>query len=116
VFVQRARALAEELVEAPLRPRVRARLEIERRYLGDGYGQRTRAGDQATAQAESVGLRLDATYTAKAFAAALERVALGKERNILFWHTLSSAPMGPLLEQAPLESELDPSVLRLASR
>ncbi|MEO6599679.1 MAG: pyridoxal-phosphate dependent enzyme [Polyangiaceae bacterium] len=114
VFAHRARTLAKELVDAPLRPHVLARLEVERRYLGAGYGYATAAGDRATQSAARLGLVLDATYTAKAFAAALDRITLGVERHILFWHTLSSAPLAPLLRGAPLESELDPSVRRLA--
>jgi len=114
VFAHKARVLAKELVDEPLRPHVLERLEIERRFLGDGYGHATADGDRATRCASRLGLVLDATYTAKAFAAALERVALGAERQILFWHTLSSAPMAQLLLNAPLESELEPRVRRLA--
>jgi 1-aminocyclopropane-1-carboxylate deaminase/D-cysteine desulfhydrase-like pyridoxal-dependent ACC family enzyme len=114
LFAHKARALAKELVDDPLRPHVLERLEIERRYLGDGYGYATAAGDHATRCAARLALVLDATYTAKAFAAALDRVALGAERHILFWHTLSGAPLAPLLIGAPLESELDSSVRRLA--
>lgn len=113
VFTHKARALAKELVAEPLRAHVLDRLELERRYLGPGYGHATAAGEHATAQAARVGLSLDATYTAKAFAAALERVALGRERHILFWHTLSGAPLAPLLLNAPLESELADDLRRL---
>ncbi|MET0792386.1 MAG: pyridoxal-phosphate dependent enzyme [Polyangiaceae bacterium] len=114
VFAHKARALAKELVDDPLRPHVLQRLEIERGYLGAGYGYASAVGEHATLQAARVGLTLDATYTAKAFAAALARVALGRERQILFWHTLSSAPLSPLLSNAPQESELDPELRRLA--
>lgn len=113
-FAHKARALAKELVDDPLRQHVLGRLEIERRYIGEGYGYATDAGKRAQSLASGLGLLLDATYTAKAFAAALERVALGAERHILFWHTLSSAPVAPLLRAAPLESDLEPSLRRLA--
>ena len=114
VFAHKARALARELVDHSLRAGVLARIEIERRYLGEGYGQPTRASEHATRVAADVGLTLDATYTAKAFAAALDRIALGNEARVLFWHTFSGAPLAPLLQSAPTEAELDPDVRRLA--
>ena len=114
VFEHKARALLKELLDESLWPSALERLEIDRRYLGAGYGFATTASEHATQQAARVGLTLDTTYTAKAFAAALDRTALGGERHILFWHTLSSAAMAPLLRDAPHESELDYAVRRLA--
>ena len=78
-------------------------LEIDGRHLGAGYGHATAEGNAATRAAEAVGLRLDPTYTAKTFARALEEVRLpGRPgRAVLYWHTLSAAPLGPLLENAP---------------
>jgi len=114
LFAHKTRALAKALVERSAWPQVEARLEIETSYLGEGYGHATAAGANATQQAAKVGITLDDTYTAKAFAAALARVALGRERTIVYWQTLSSAPMAPLLLGAPLEHELDPAVRRLA--
>jgi D-cysteine desulfhydrase len=114
-FVERSvRALALECAERSLRESVRARLEQTRAYLGRGYGYATEAGTRATCEAAKVGLALDPTYTAKAFAAALDRVQSGSERTILYWHTLSSAPMAPLLASAPIEDALDARLLRLA--
>ncbi|WP_394832158.1 pyridoxal-phosphate dependent enzyme [Pendulispora rubella] len=89
------------------------RLQVERRYLGRGYGHRTAQGDHATMLAAASGLTLDPTYTAKAFAAALDRVAEGRHRHVLYVHTLSSAPLAPLLEGAPSEEELPPELVRL---
>jgi hypothetical protein len=34
---------------------------------------------------------------------------------VLYWHTLSGAPMSLLLERAPALSALDPSLRRLAT-
>jgi 1-aminocyclopropane-1-carboxylate deaminase/D-cysteine desulfhydrase-like pyridoxal-dependent ACC family enzyme len=90
------------------------RLEIERRYLGAGYGHATPEGARATIEAAKAGVTLDATYTAKAFAAALDRIAEGREENVLYWHTLSSAAMGPLLRDAPGEGALSPRLRRMA--
>lgn len=70
-----------------------ARITIDGRWLGGGYGHPTAAGADATAVAARVGLVLDPTYTAKAFACALSLVREGAEANILYWHTLgASAP------------------------
>jgi 1-aminocyclopropane-1-carboxylate deaminase/D-cysteine desulfhydrase-like pyridoxal-dependent ACC family enzyme len=92
------------------------RLKIDRRFLGDGYGCATSAGDDATAIAQSAGLALDPTYTAKAFACALWHVRARQARNVLYWHTLSSAPMAPLLDGAPAVSALDPALRRLVTQ
>ena len=109
-----ARALAEQCAKPGQKREVLARLEQTRAYLGAGYGYSTPEGERAMHEALGAGLVLDATYTAKAFAAACERARLGRERTILFWHTLSSATMTPFLATAPLEHELDPKLLRLA--
>ena len=86
---------------------------IDRGYIGAGYGHPTPAGDRAIDAASSVGLCLDPTYTAKAFAAALDLVARGDAKTILYWHTLSSAPIAPLLLNAGAEDALAPELLRL---
>jgi 1-aminocyclopropane-1-carboxylate deaminase/D-cysteine desulfhydrase-like pyridoxal-dependent ACC family enzyme len=90
-----------------------ANLLIDARYLGTGYGHATPWGDHASAAAEVAGLHVDPTYTAKTFAAALDLVSIRRAKTILYWHTLSSAPMAPLLASAPDESALSQDVLRL---
>jgi 1-aminocyclopropane-1-carboxylate deaminase/D-cysteine desulfhydrase-like pyridoxal-dependent ACC family enzyme len=110
---QNARRLAKACLAelAPGDQTVRLRLDIEDRYLGAGYGHATPEGEGATLRAARFGLALDGTYTAKTFAAAC---ALPAENDpILYWHTLSSAPMGPLLEGAPREEELAAEVRML---
>jgi D-cysteine desulfhydrase len=115
VFARKAHLLARELVEPSARLQVSARLEVSLGYLGEGgYGVPTRASDQALTQAARCALVLDDTYTAKAFAAAVDRVAMGLDRTVLFWNTLSSADLGPLLLGAPGEHELSAEVRRLA--
>jgi len=88
-------------------------LEIDGRFIGAGYGHPSSAGDDATELARSFGLQLEPTYTAKAFAAALDRartddrgggrrkLSLHGRQTYLYWHTLSSAPLIPLLLGAP---------------
>jgi 1-aminocyclopropane-1-carboxylate deaminase/D-cysteine desulfhydrase-like pyridoxal-dependent ACC family enzyme len=85
-----------------------ARLVLEPRFLGGGYAQATAAGDRAADLAEREGISLDPTYTAKAFAAALDLVETARFERVLYWHTLSSAPLEPMLARAaPLPAELD---------
>lgn len=113
VVERRARALVKQLTRAPLQQDALQRLELDRSYLGQGYGHGSALGEHATAQAARVGLTLDATYTSKAFAAALARASAGRERTILYWHTLSSAALGPLQEGAPDAAQLSEPLLRL---
>lgn len=79
------------------------RLDIDRRWLGRGYGYSTREGERAMAEASRAGLLLDPTYTAKAFAAAQE---WARTKRVLYWHTLSSAPL-PLADAPPLPAEYE---------
>ena len=65
-------------------------LEVDDRFVGDGYGIATEASDEAArlgARTES--LFLDPTYTAKAMAGLISRVRSGEfeEATVLFWHT-----------------------------
>jgi 1-aminocyclopropane-1-carboxylate deaminase/D-cysteine desulfhydrase-like pyridoxal-dependent ACC family enzyme len=95
-------------------PRLRSRLAIDTRFLGKGYGEPTREGAEATELARvAAGLVLDPTYTAKAFASALRLVQATEAKHVLYWHTLSSAPMEPLLMGAPAFDALDPTLRRL---
>jgi D-cysteine desulfhydrase len=95
----------------------RARLSMDARFLGGGYGYPTSDGDRATREAMEAGLSLDPTYTAKAFACALWHVRARRGAHILYWHTLSSAPMAPLLglDHGPSAPKLSPRLLRLTS-
>ena len=91
------------------------RMELVTSELGAGYGHATAAGANATKIAARIApsLVLDPTYTAKTFAAALDRTNVHPERTILYWHTLSSASLEPwlALPNAPSEAEL-PTELR----
>jgi 1-aminocyclopropane-1-carboxylate deaminase/D-cysteine desulfhydrase-like pyridoxal-dependent ACC family enzyme len=66
-------------------------VQVDDRFVGDGYGIPTAASREAialTARAEA--LFLDPTYTAKAMAGLIERARAGEFRRgstILFWHT-----------------------------
>jgi 1-aminocyclopropane-1-carboxylate deaminase/D-cysteine desulfhydrase-like pyridoxal-dependent ACC family enzyme len=104
----RAIKLAEQLV-------------FDTTQLGSGYGKASRAGDRATELARDLGLELDPTYTAKAFAQVLELLSrapsraeqYGRPLRILYWHTLAATPLQPLLRAAPTEAELPRSLQQL---
>ncbi len=114
------RASAGHLVRACARrarvaPLAGVRLESDARFLGAGYGSRTQAGDEAADLAQRHGnLTLDPTYTAKAFACALWFVRARRAATVLYWHTLSSAPMAPLLVGAPGDEQIPPRPISLA--
>ncbi len=86
-------------------------VEIIDDQIGEGYGVPTDAGEQAMDLVDkTAGLELEPTYTAKAFAGLLE--AHQRERrplkNILYWHTLSSVDLGPLVKAADPARDLPP--------
>jgi 1-aminocyclopropane-1-carboxylate deaminase/D-cysteine desulfhydrase-like pyridoxal-dependent ACC family enzyme len=91
------------------------RFVIDERFLGAGYGYPSDYAIAATQAAAEVGLTLDPTYTSKAFAAALWHVRARRDARVLYWHTLSSAPMASLLAGAAdtLAPELARRVLPL---
>jgi D-cysteine desulfhydrase len=84
--------------------RAAARIETDASWIGRGYGHPTAEGDAATKHALAHGIALDPTYTAKAYACAIDRARRGA--TVLYWHTLSSA----LLPDAPV---LPPELSRL---
>jgi 1-aminocyclopropane-1-carboxylate deaminase/D-cysteine desulfhydrase-like pyridoxal-dependent ACC family enzyme len=99
-----ARALVWGLANAALSGGARvpwAAVRVRDDQLGGGYGVATRAGDEATRAFAEDGVTLDATYTAKAAAGLLAMARERRGQRLLYWHTLSSAPMEPLLVGAP---------------
>ncbi len=107
-------AFARSALARKSRKGIQHRLEIDDSELGKGYGHATETGDRATSAAERVGLTLDPTYTAKAFAHVRSRIERApRETVILYVHTLSQAPLEPLLTSAP---PLGPDEQRLFPR
>ncbi|MBX3189425.1 MAG: pyridoxal-phosphate dependent enzyme [Labilithrix sp.] len=88
--------------------RAASRIEVVSDWIGRGYGYTTPEGDEATARAQTFGLTLDPTYTAKAFACALART----EETVLYWHTLSTASLDAL----DPGGDLPPRLARLLRR
>ena len=100
---------------------LRGRLIVDRRFVGRGYGHATPAGEEAARRAEQdAGLRLDPTYTAKAFACALGLAGEPLAGTVLYWHTLSSAPTERLFEAGapsmPSEADLAAPLRKLLNR
>jgi 1-aminocyclopropane-1-carboxylate deaminase/D-cysteine desulfhydrase-like pyridoxal-dependent ACC family enzyme len=79
-------------------------VEIDHDHVGKGYGHPTDEARRALDLFAEDGIALDLTYTAKTAAALITRAKAGgaSERH-LFWQTLSSAPMEPLLIGKPTD-------------
>ncbi|HEX6134070.1 MAG TPA: pyridoxal-phosphate dependent enzyme [Longimicrobiales bacterium] len=73
-------------------------VELRHDQIGAGYGRPTEAGARAAERFAAAGLRLDATYTAKAAAGLLAQA--GGSGLPLFWHTLSAVEPAELLRRA----------------
>lgn len=119
-----SRRLAQKTAAAaglPVAAGLRAakRIAVDGAWIGRGYGHATDEGRRATEVAARSGLVLDPTYTAKAFACALAlaersaRSGASSPREILYWHTLSTAPLEPLLERAGARGPLPAPLARL---
>ncbi len=117
-LAQKTAALAGLPVSAGLR--AAKRIDVEGKWIGRGYGHPTDEGRAAMDVAKAEGLVLDTTYTAKAFACALELArgegtAASAERSgpILYWHTLSTAPLEGLLREGSAGTPLPGAVAKL---
>jgi 1-aminocyclopropane-1-carboxylate deaminase/D-cysteine desulfhydrase-like pyridoxal-dependent ACC family enzyme len=80
----------EKLLDAEPGTLADTELEVDDRFVGDGYGIPTPASDEAAALgARTEGIFLDPTYTAKAMAGLIARLRDGRlsAKKILFWHT-----------------------------
>lgn len=97
------REIAKAIGVSPAR--AAARLEVDRKWVGRGYGYETPEVEAAIAEGRKLGVVLDPTYTAKAFACARARPST---ERILFWHTLSTQP----LEGLP-RADIPPKLARL---
>ncbi len=87
-------------------PPLRGRdIAIEHGCYGGTYGLPTAAGQEALALAGEAGVRLEPTYTAKAFAAVMANLRSMQPGPVLFWNTFSSADL------AATASTVDPTAL-----
>jgi len=86
-------------------------LAVRHTAFGDGYGESTRGGLRAMELFESAGVHLDQTYTGKTAAAMLDDLArpnLRPDGPVLFWNTLSSADLAPLIDSVPFDALPEP--------
>jgi D-cysteine desulfhydrase len=109
-----ARRLARQTAElsglgAELGARAARRIEVVAKHVGRGYGHPTPEGQAAIVDAAASGIAVDPTYTAKSFACALGRARASTDEVVLYWHTLSTAP----LEALAGDDEVPPRVARL---
>ena len=91
---------------------------VDRTHTGGGYGVPSASAEHARALARTIGLKLDPSYTEKAFATALSLVeaaaeppGAGRRRfagglRLLYWHTLSETLPSARPTSAPLPPEL----------
>lgn len=84
-------------------------LTVRHEFFDPGYGIVTPGAQNAVARAGEMGLKLETTYTGKAFSAMTADAGTGrlKDTSVVFWDTYSSAPY-------PEPGDLDalPQVLR----
>ncbi len=73
---------------------------IRHDQFGEKYGVYTVPGQRAVRRAGTGGVKLEGTYTGKAFAALLADLEAGDldGLNVLFWNTYNSADLGPRIE------------------
>ena len=83
--------IASRLSAAPATVGADKPIEVDDRFVGEGYGIPSRESTEARELlARTEGIVLDRTYTSKAMAGLLSRIRagqLGKDDTILFWHT-----------------------------
>jgi D-cysteine desulfhydrase len=81
-------------------------VRVEKAYYGRGYGHPTEMGRAALRLlAETEGIDLDPTYTAKAFGAALDYIETkSPEEPILFWNTFNSVDLSTTLKKTSYKS------------
>lgn len=121
-----ARFLARETLRktghARLAPALRTQLVFDATQVGAGYGYESAAGCRASEIATKIGLELDQTYTAKAFASVLELLngrsslvpaPVGRPLRVLYWHTLAATALEPLLVDAPQAHEVPTGLAKL---
>ncbi len=102
LLLRLARRTLEQMASLGDSRELTRRLDVDASQLGAGYGHAPDGFPVLAARAlGELGLVLDETYTAKAFSAAvaLTQSDLPRERplEVLYWHTLSAAPLEPLL-------------------
>lgn len=89
-----------------------SRLHLDTSAVGKGYGHPLQTTTSIIEQAQQVGLHLEQTYTAKAYAVAQNLAQQHPDDVVVFWQTLSQRPQ-PRLPELPTFQELAPALRRL---
>ena len=93
----------------PARLEDRTRIRLRDEFAGDGYTRPTPAGREAMLVArQQLGLELENTYTAKAFAALLHDVAKPDDAWPAFWNSYNARPL-PTYRNARLKDTTLPA-------
>jgi len=108
----RTERLIARFAEPP--PLAEVALDVDHRFFGPGYGHSTDEAEQAIAAAAPA-VRLDPTYTGKAFAALLAdaRAGLLDGKRALFVDTYNSVDLSALIARSPGPPSLPPLLRRL---
>jgi len=91
------------------------KIEVVHSLYGGAYGRPTAASKDAVARARQLeGIDLENTYTGKALAGLLEIIRAEQlyHRPLLFWNTVSSVDIHPLLDKTPKRELVDAGVRR----
>lgn len=83
-----------------------ANLELRPEFYGPGYAEATPDSEEALALMARLGVTLENTYTAKAFAGVVADARSGRlaGKRVVFWNTYSSAPYPAGLDAASLRA------------
>lgn len=101
ILEETSRELHARDASFPLLPDPLANLELRPEFYGSGYAEATPGSIEAMEIAERhLDIRLEGTYTAKAFAGLIADARSGrlKGQRVVFWHTYSSAAYPPGLD------------------
>lgn len=94
----------------------RARIEVDGRFLGDGYGEPTPAALAGMKLVPRLlGVPGEVTYSGKGMAALAAWATARPTENILYWHTLSSTGRDDPAADGPSPGELPPGLRRVFS-
>jgi D-cysteine desulfhydrase len=101
LYRQAAELLAPDVPAVRDLPDADAGLRVRHGFFGPGYARYTPEAMAACGRAEQLaGIRLEGTYSGKAFACLLADLDAGRlaGQRVLFWNTYSSAPPPPQIE------------------
>ncbi|MEH6582894.1 MAG: hypothetical protein V7754_13225, partial [Halioglobus sp.] len=79
-------------------------IELLDGFYGPGYGESTVVASAAIRWFDSVGIKLETTYTAKAAAAAVKCCSENPDKRILYWHTYNSSDTSGLMDSSKFDS------------